>query len=362
MIINKIFVSFFAILKAGRLDPSLDVIDKDELIDINDVYYPDPLAVFSPPRETKDYLVERNEMWKHVIGNRVHQLKFVTALLNTKLVVPFVPKFGERIERSNDCWVFLVYNSDTERHYGGIKSLLTTTNAYFYERCGVSAVDLAYPSNYDMFSPIVKETPAMIFKYPTYPMINFYLFYNKGPLGSLQLFPLEKWGKLYDSKQLMNDTVACLEDMNILYEASDTNLKFGSLFMEHYTTIEKLFLRKLYITVVNKKKQEAYQKVYDDGHQWVDEINFRGYMNAYEEQLYEARLSSIYENNFLDLLKETPLKRSMREAIRQFDTKRLVEMGIDVQKLKNEKFVPQEQPNLRIMLEKWFEIYNAEEL
>ena len=53
-------------------------------------------------------------------GNRIHQIKFVTSILNTNLIIPYVPKFGQRIDKTNDCWVFMVYNSDNERHYGGL--------------------------------------------------------------------------------------------------------------------------------------------------------------------------------------------------------------------------------------------------
>ena len=172
--------------------------------------------------------MQRNEAWKHIIGNRIHQIRFVTAILNTKLVIPWVPKFGERIEKTPHCWTFLVYNSDTEIHYGGIKSLLSSLNEYFYERCGVasgiklllkafklklsvqielfknnfSSVDLAYPSNFDIFGDLVKETPAILYKHPTALMLDMTELEKSNDVGSFSLYPINEWGKLYSARDL----------------------------------------------------------------------------------------------------------------------------------------------------------------
>jgi len=75
-------------------------------------------------------------------------------------------------------------------------------NAYFYERCGVSSVDLAYPSNGDMFGELVTETPAVIYKYPIAEMLDYSIFDKPGQLGSLKLNPINNWGKLYPASVL----------------------------------------------------------------------------------------------------------------------------------------------------------------
>ena len=75
-------------------------------------------------------------------------------------------------------------------------------NAYFYERCGVSSVDLAYPSNFDMFGGLDRETPFIIYKYPIATMINYTPLDSPGQLESLELNPLSTWGKLYSSAEL----------------------------------------------------------------------------------------------------------------------------------------------------------------
>ena len=71
-------------------------------------------------------------------------------------------------------------------------------NAYFYERCGVSSIDLAYPSNLDTFGDIIETTPAVLYKSSRAPMINQTMFEIDGQLGSMELNPIELWGKIYD--------------------------------------------------------------------------------------------------------------------------------------------------------------------
>lgn len=79
----------------------------------------------------------------------------------------------------------------------------TGISEYFYERCGVSMLDLAYPSNYDTFGGLV-NTPGVILKHPNtvHKMFHHDNIHNDIPHFVVE--NIDDWGTVTDFDEIGN--------------------------------------------------------------------------------------------------------------------------------------------------------------
>jgi len=86
--------------------------------------------------------------------------------------------------------------------------LLTSLSKYYYERCGVSSVDLGYPTNSAIFETVKSEKlPFLIVKKPLRANKMFVpeslkIRPTDRAEGHFKLSPIETWGEIITNRDL----------------------------------------------------------------------------------------------------------------------------------------------------------------
>ena len=75
---------------------------------------------------------------------------------------------------------------------------------YYYERCGVGILDLAYPSNKATFSTeVYKQSPCLVVRYPDKARLMFDVTQNlASPTLGLPMNDIYSWGKIIGANEL----------------------------------------------------------------------------------------------------------------------------------------------------------------
>merc|ERR1712110_585694 len=176
---------------------------EDKMIDYNNLYLPDPKIVMGgkPPEGfvENEYLIERNKRW---IAQRDDSKDVVKKMINIPNTIPIAPHVAYKtVDNTPYCWVFYPYHSE-EDELGPIYQFATHLSEFFYERCAVGTIDLAYPSNQFMFGYLIDDTPMLFVRNsgPETVMLNRYI-----EKGSFTLKDWNEWGYRVTSDKLEDD-------------------------------------------------------------------------------------------------------------------------------------------------------------
>lgn len=129
-----------------------------------DVFVADPKFVLEAERpegsKENKVLLEANKEW---INDR--RGKEVTKrMINIPNTMPITPHgVYKYVDDSPYCWVMFAYDSD-EDILSDILDLAENIAEYFYERCAVGMLDLAYPSNKFTFGYLIEDMPMLLVK------------------------------------------------------------------------------------------------------------------------------------------------------------------------------------------------------
>jgi len=129
-----------------------------------DVFVADPKFVLEAERpegsKENKVLLEANKEW---INDR--RGKDVTKrMINIPNTMPITPHgVYKYVDDSPYCWVMFAYDSD-EDILSDILDLAENIAEYFYERCAVGMLDLAYPSNKFTFGYLIEDMPMLLVK------------------------------------------------------------------------------------------------------------------------------------------------------------------------------------------------------
>ena len=140
----------------GQGKPHIKPVSRAITHEPSKIYVDDPKHEFDRGFFSNDQVVGQNTRWMERLLYHGKQMNFVEYMINIAHAIPVTPVTALNIvDESPHCWVFLAYNSDDEEKYGELKELGKGMSEFFYERCGVGMLDLAYPSNFDTFGDLV---------------------------------------------------------------------------------------------------------------------------------------------------------------------------------------------------------------
>lgn len=202
-------------------------------VDYKKVYIENPLDVMPTKRENgwteNKHLVEQNKRWLkvHDEGKEV-----VKTMINIKNTIPLTPHGQFRfVDGSDYCWVFYPYDSD-EDELGPIQEFATHLSEYFYERCAVATIDLAYPANRFTFGYLIDDTPMLFVKKAGADITMLNEFFEQ---GSFSLKDWTQWGFRVSTDSLEDDFDGELKKiLDKVYEPQHEFQKVNSIYMEWY--------------------------------------------------------------------------------------------------------------------------------
>jgi hypothetical protein len=191
---------------------------------------------------------ELNKKWLAGIGES--QKTFINSMINTWKTVPLQSAMLSKVvDKTEFCWVVLVYNSDDAETHEALRSLLFAMSKHLIERAAVGSLDLAYPANAVMFNKIfpdpLNDTPAILIRAPN--AMNSMLR-SPLPLKDVNNDPyyllddVQYFGEVIPRKTLINDLDQCFKRIMDIYKSMSGNIKITSIFMEHYNDRGKTYI------------------------------------------------------------------------------------------------------------------------
>lgn len=202
-------------------------------VDYQKVYIENPIDVMPTSREggwtANKNLVEKNKRW---LAQKDESKDIVKKMINIKNTVPMTPHGVFRfVDGSDYCWIFYPYDSEEDEE-GPIMQFAEHLADYFYERCGVATIDLAYPSNRFMFGYMIDDTPMLFVKKPGagVSMLNGHF-----EQGSFTLQDWNEWGFRVTTDKLEDDFDGEMAKiLERVYEPQSVFQKTNSVYMEWY--------------------------------------------------------------------------------------------------------------------------------
>lgn len=133
-------------------------------LEYQQVFLPDPKVVLEGTRPEGSpenvALLEGNKAW---INDRTGK-EVTKRMINVRNTMPITPHgVYKYVDDSPYCWVMLAYDSDEDV----VSEILETAqhlSDYFYERCAVGTLDMAYPSNKFTFGYLIEDMPMLLVK------------------------------------------------------------------------------------------------------------------------------------------------------------------------------------------------------
>lgn len=136
----------------------------DVKLKYTDVFVADPKFVLDGERpegaKENTALLESNKAW---INDRSGK-EVTKRMINVKNTMPITPHgVYKYVDDSPYCWVMFAYDSD-EDVQSEILDIAENLSEYFYERCAVGMLDMAYPSNKFSFGYLIEDMPMLLVK------------------------------------------------------------------------------------------------------------------------------------------------------------------------------------------------------
>ena len=113
--------------------------------------------------EPNEIKFDVNMDWLYdLLNNKTRQdyLQQLTAPSNVALLS--VPRFP-MVDTHLGCWILVNFDSyDMDQH---TTDLIEMLSRHFHEKCSIGLVDITYPPNWELLSPIVSQnTPSILLK------------------------------------------------------------------------------------------------------------------------------------------------------------------------------------------------------
>jgi len=233
------------------------------------VFLPDPKVVLegTRPEGAKENiaLLEANKQW---VNDRTG--KSVTKkMINVPNTMPVTPHgVYKYIDDSPYCWVMFAYDSD-EDVASEIYGLAVKLSEYFYERCSVGMLDMAYPSNKFTFGYLIEDMPMLLVKKAgrQNKMLQSYIEQD-----SFVLRDRKEWGERILTDDLEDDIDQELEKIvKKYYEPISDFVKLTSLHVQWYAQHSKA---KEEAQAVIKEHVSALAQEYQKDGEQIDKYQF----------------------------------------------------------------------------------------
>ena len=95
------------------------------------------------------------------------------------------------VDDSPYCWVIFAYDSDEDVE-SEIYPVAVDISEYFYERCAVGLLDMAYPSNKASFGYLIEDLPMLLVKHAGRDK---HILQKHLERGSFVMEDIKSWGK-----------------------------------------------------------------------------------------------------------------------------------------------------------------------
>jgi len=210
---------------------------KDKPLEVSHVFVPDPKFVLEGkrPEGSKEnvQLAEANKRW---IADRTG--KDVTKkMINVPNTMPVTPHgVYKYVDDSPYCWVIMAYDSD-EDIGSEIHAIAEKLSEYFYERCGVGMLDMAYPGNKFTFGYLIEDLPMILVKRAgrEFKMLQDYIEQD-----SFVLRDRSEWGERILTDALEDDIDGHLKRiLKKYYEPIGDFIKMTSIHMQWYARMDE---------------------------------------------------------------------------------------------------------------------------
>jgi len=319
---------------------------------INDLYPNDPRDLLGITDYDQDQAtLQANSEWLETVYDNSKMSFFIDNMLNINNTVVINPASAlSHVDDTPYCWVIFAYHSTLDHAlYKELLEFGKGISEYYYERCGVGLLDLAYPSNRASFSKdVFKQSPCILLRYPEKTRLMFKFDQIVHPSIGFPMHAVEEWGKIYGAEDLVKQPVEIFREIDEIYEEMHKNYKISSIYMEHYS-FKKPSMQ--YITDMNI--QTLNNQIHRKAAEFVAEEKKLGEED--EEERDYGEIEDEMKKVMTEKFKETDLETYLQD---QFDfyvqhSKISFEAGLTGEKV---VFKPRDPPAVEDVLSSWLEV------
>lgn len=318
---------------------------------INELYPNDPRDLLGIDfNDNQEYgqdqsSLDANSAWLEKVYDNSKMSNFIDSMININNTVVINPASAlSHVDDSPYCWVLLAYHSTLDHAlYKELLEFGKGLSEYYYERCGVGLLDLAYPSNRASFSEdVFKQSPCILLRYPQKSRKMFIFDRIVQPSLGFPMNPIEEWGKIYGAEDLVERPVEIFHEIDEIYDEMHKNYKISSIYMEHY---DYKIATMRYIT--NKNIETIHRE------QHMKAASFMKNGNLTEEEVSELveNISKIMEDTFKNMDLEEVLQEKFDFYVEH--SKISFNAGLTGEKV---IFEPRAHPTVEDVLSSWLEI------
>lgn len=269
-------------------------------IDYKQVFVDNPIMQVSDKVEvakleemTNKKLVLANKQW----SDRHTGKELTKKMLSIPNTMPFTPHGTMRyIDDSPYCWVIFAYDSDEDVE-GEIYPVAVDIAEYFYERCGVGLLDMAYPSNKATFGYLIEDLPMLLVKHSGRDK---HILEKHLERGSFIMQDISKWGMRVLTDDLEDDI------QGVMSKIIDEYYENG--YMKDFTKVSSIYMQ--WYAAVSEEKRNGAKLI----HEHVVEIS-----KTLEDENGKLKKEEFYEEVYKtdEIIKEKLTEAGLRTAPRE---------------------------------------------
>lgn len=269
-------------------------------IDYKQVFVDNPIMQVSDKVEvekleemTNKKLVLANKQW----SDRHTGKELTKKMLSIPNTMPFTPHGTMRyVDDSPYCWVIFAYDSDEDVE-SEIYPVAVDVAEYFYERCGVGLLDMAYPSNKASFGYLIEDLPMLLVKHSGRDK---HILQKHLERGSFVMEDISKWGTRVLTDDLEDDI------QGVMSKIIDEYYENG--YMKDFTKVSSIYMQ--WYAAQSEEKRKGAKII----HEHVVEIS-----KQLEDENGKLIKSKFYEEVYKtdEIIKEKLAAEGMRTAPRE---------------------------------------------